>query len=198
LDSSIGNYNLPSVLKFYTNFADPNSPAYSWNQSFPNSDDFFSEENLAFYFGFASEIKSFINKNPNQNFFIAPIPQIKNSNFKLTGARVTGLAISSFSKNLNTAFLAANLMATSDFASKFATANGVAPARRDLLATKPADAYSPIFYSSALYAKSWLDPSPKDTDDIFSAMVNAVLSNNLSVDDAIKNASSQMNLLLLK
>jgi multiple sugar transport system substrate-binding protein len=198
LDSSVGNYNLPSVLKFYTDFADPNSPAYSWNKSFPNSDDFFSEGNLAFYFGFASEIKSLINKNPNQNFFIAPVPQIKNSSFKLTGARVTGLAISSFSKNLNTAFLAASLMATSDFASQFAIATVVAPARRDLLAVKPADAYSPIFYSSALYAKSWLDPSPKDTDNIWSAMVNSVLSNDLSVGDAIKNASSEMSLLLIK
>ena len=198
LDSPIGNYNLPSILKFYTDFADPNNAVYSWNKSFTNSDDVFSAENLAFYFGFAGELQSLVNRNPNQNFFVAPIPQIKNSTFKLTGARVTGLAISSFSKNFNTAFIAASLMATGDFASKFATALGVAPARRDLLAVKPSDAYSPIFYSSALYAKSWLDPSPKDTDNIFSGMIDAVLSNNMTVADAIKDASAKMSLLLLK
>lgn len=198
LDKAVGNYNLPSILKFYTDFADPNSSVYSWNKSFPNSDDVFSAENLAFYFGFASELQSLVNRNPNQNFFVAPIPQIKNSSFKGTGARVTGLAISSFSKNFNTAFIAASLMATSDFASSFATATGVAPARRDLLNIKPTDSYSPIFYSSALYAKSWLDPSPKDTDNIFSGMINAVLSNNLSVGDAIKDANTKMSLLLFK
>ncbi|KKS99984.1 MAG: hypothetical protein UV76_C0015G0001, partial [Candidatus Nomurabacteria bacterium GW2011_GWA2_43_15] len=117
---------------------------------------------------------------------------------KLTAARVIGLAVSSSSENPNTAFAAANLMATSDFSSKFAAALGVAPARRDLLAKKPEDAYFPIFYSSALYAKSWLDPSPKDTDDIWSGMVGAVLSNNLSPAEAIKDASSKMSLLLLK
>ena len=198
LDSSIGNRNLSSILKFYTDFADPNNPAYSWNKSFSNSSDVFSAENLAFYFGYGSEFQSLINKNPNQNFFVAPMPQIKNSSFKLTGARVTGLAISSFSKNFNTAFTAASLLATSDFASKFAIATGVAPARRDLLAIKPTDAYSPILYSSALYARSWPDPSPKDTDNIFSGMINAVLSNNLSTADAIKDASSKMSLLLIK
>ena len=198
LDKAIGNYNLASVLKFYTDFADPTHPAYSWNKSFPNSDDAFSREDLAFYFGYAGELESLVNKNPNQNFFVAEMPQIKDANFKLTGARVAGLAISSFSKNFNTAFTAASLMATGDFAHKFAIATGVAPARRDLLNIKPADSYSPIFYRSALYAKSWPDPSPKDTDNIFSAMVGAVLSNTLSVSDAVADANSKMSLLLFK
>ncbi|MFA5791493.1 MAG: extracellular solute-binding protein [Candidatus Paceibacterota bacterium] len=198
LSSPFGNYNLPSILKFYTDFADPSNSAYSWNRSFANSSDVFSKEDLAFYFGFSSELQSLINKNPNQNFFVAGIPQIKNSNFKLTSARVTGLAISSFSKNFNTAFTAASLMSGSDFATKFAKATNVPPARRDLLAKKPSDAYSPIFYSSALYAKSWLDPSPKDTANIFSGMVNAVLSNNMSPMDAIQDANSKMSLLLIK
>jgi multiple sugar transport system substrate-binding protein len=198
LDASVGNYNLPSVLKFYTDFADPSQAVYSWNASFPNSNDAFSGGNLAFYFGFASELQSLINKNPNQNFFVAGMPQIKNASFKLTESHVTGLAISSFSKNFNTAFTAASLMATGDFAAKIALVTGVAPARRDLLAIKPTDAYSPIFYSSALYAKSWLDPSPNDTNNIFSGMINNVLSGNLSVGDAIKDANSKMNLLLFK
>jgi len=198
LGSPIGNFNLPSILKFYTDFADPNNAVYSWNKSFPLSEEAFSKEDLAFYFGYASELQSLINRNPNQNFFVAGMPQIKNGTFKSTGARVTGIAISSFSKNFNTAFTAANLMASGDFASKFAMATGVAPARRDLLAIKPTDAFSPTFYSSALYARSWLDPSPKDTDNIWSGMINSVLSGNLSVIDAIKDANSKLQLLLFR
>lgn len=198
LDSAVGTYNLPSILKLYTNFADPTNLVYSWNKSFPNSDDAFSAENLAFYFGFSSELKSLINKNPNQNFFVAPFPQIKNSNFKRTGARVTGLAISAFSKNFNTAYTAANMMATGDFASKFALALNIPPARRDLLAVKGTDAFSPIFFSSALFAKSWPDPSPQDTENIFGGMINSVLSNNMTPMDAVKDADSKMSLLLLR
>jgi len=196
LGSAIGNYNLPSILKFYTDFADPNSPAYSWNRSFPNSDDVFSADNLAFYFGYSSELQSIVNKNPNQNFLVTGIPQIKNSNFKSTGAHVLGIAIASSSKNFNTAFTAASLMATGDFASDFASALGIAPARRDLLSVRQPDAFSPVFYSSALYSRSWPDPSPKDTDNIWGVMINSVLSNNMSIENAIKDANSKLQLLL--
>ena len=89
-------------------------------------------------------------------------------------------------------------MATGDFASKFANALGVPPARRDLLALKPTDAYSPVFYNSALYAKSWLDPSASGTDDIFRTMIDGVLSNSMTPDDAIRDASSKLDLLLVK
>ena len=198
LGDSSGQFNLPSVLQFYTDFADPLKSVYSWNRSFPNSNDAFSAEDLAFYFGYASELKSFINKNPNQNFLVAPMPQIKDANFKLTSARVMGISVSSFSKNPNTAFVAANLMSSGGFASALATALGVAPARRDLLSVRPSDIFSSTFYPSALYARSWLDPSPKDTDNIFRAMVDGVLSNNMTPGNAIKDASAKLDLLLRK
>ena len=88
-------------------------------------------------------------------------------------------------------------MATSDFASKFAGALAVAPARYDLLAVKPTATYATTFYNSALYAKSWLDPSPKDTDNIFRIMIEAVLSNTLPLDNAISDASAKLSLLFL-
>lgn len=198
LDAFNQTYDLGSVLQFYTNFTDPVSPLYSWNKSFSNSVDTFSSEDLALYFGFASEFQTLVNRNPNQNFSVAPIPQFTGTSLKATGARVTGLAISSASKNLTTAFTAASLMATTDFALKFANALSIPPARRDLLAQKPADAYSPIFYDSALYGKSWLDPSPKATDDIFRTMVDATISNNTTARDAVSDASSKLDLLLLK
>jgi multiple sugar transport system substrate-binding protein len=190
--------NLPAILKFYTSFADPNASVYSWNRSFSNSRDAFSREDLTFYLGFGSELTSLINKNPNQNFGVAPIPQVKNTNFKLTGARVTGVAILASSKNLGTAFTAASLLSAGDFASKFALAEGLAPARRDLLKAKPTDAFSPIFYDGALYAKSWLDPSTVDTNNIFRNMIDSVLANSMTPEGAVADASSKLDLLLSK
>lgn len=193
-----GGESSNAVLKFYTNFADPLNNLYSWNKAFSNSGDAFSAENLAFYFGYASELQSLVNKNPNQNFLVTAVPQIRNSNFKSTSAHVMGIAVSSFSKNFNAAFTTAGLIANGDFVSKLATSLGVAPARRDLLKTIPTDAYLPTFYSSALFARSWLDPSPKDTDTIFKGMVEKVLSNSLSIEQAIGDASSKLGLLLVK
>ncbi|MBP9715358.1 MAG: extracellular solute-binding protein [Candidatus Pacebacteria bacterium] len=192
------NSALSNMLSFYISFADPLKENYSWNRSLPNSQDAFSAEKLAFYFGYASELRSLINKNPNQNFQVTSFPQIKNAKFKSTSARVIGVAVSSFSKNLNTAIVAANLMATTDFAKKFSDATGVVPARRDLLAVKPTDAFFPSFYTSALFARSWLDPSPNDTDNIFRNMVDNVLSNKSNSESAISDASGKLNILLKK
>ena len=188
--------NLSSVLKFYTSFADPLNSQYTWNKSLINSSDAFSAENLAFYFGYASELSSLVSKNPNQDFLAAPMPQLKNANNKITSAHVTGIAISASSKNFNTAFTAASLMATGDFAGKFANATFVVPARRDLLSAKLTDAFFPVFYSSALYARSWLDPSPANTDNIFQNMTEGVLSNNLTTSEAVSSASDKLDLLL--
>jgi len=200
--STLGNlnqeYSIEDVLGFYTDFADPLKQVYSWNKSLPESRDFFSSENLAFYFGYASEKQSLLNKNPNQNFFVAPIPQIKGTNSKSTYAKVSGVAVSNHTKSFETALAAATSMAMSDFAEKYALAVGAAPARRDLLNKKQQDIFSVIFYNSALFAKSWLDPSPTDTDNIFQRMVDSILSNNLSIESAIKEAENKMSLLLLK
>jgi ABC-type glycerol-3-phosphate transport system substrate-binding protein len=193
----IAGYDLGSMLQFYTDFTNPQKSVYSWNKSFPDSSQFFSTNKMAFYFGFASELPTLVNRNPNQDFMVAPIPQIGGAEFKLAGARVTGIAVSAFSKNLNTAFIAASTMASGNFAGEFAKGLGIAPARRTLLAQAPNDSYSPIFYSSALYGKSWLDPSPKDTDNIFRIMVESVLSNSLTPSNAIKDASSKLSLLLI-
>jgi len=197
LNISNPKYDLGSILKFYTDFADPNKDVYSWNKSFPNSSNAFSKEDLAFYFGFASELQSLVNKNPNQNLGVAPLPQIKGANFKSTAAHVTGIALLSSSKNFDTAFIAAGLLSTGNFAYRFAIAEGMAPAKRSLLAIKPTnDAFSSIFYDSALYAKSWLDPSTADTDTVFRRMVDEVLSSNVSVESAMSNANNRLNLLL--
>ena len=198
LGDSNGKYDLGSILNYYTDFSDPLNDVYSWNKSFSNSQDAFSKEDLAFYFGYASELQSLIDKNPNQNFLVAPMPQIRNSTFKLTSGHTTGIAISAFSKNLNTALTAASLMTNGDFAGKFATSLGVAPVRRDLLKVIPTDSYSPTFYSSAFFARGWLDPSPKDTDNIFQGMVEKVLSNSMSPASSVTDASAKLGLLLIK
>ncbi len=198
LNSSNTKSNLVSILKFYINFADPNQDVYSWNKLFPNSNDAFSKEDLALYLGFASELGFLVNRNPNQDLAIVSLPQVKGSTFKLTGAHVTGLALLSSSKNLSTAFTAAGLMSAGNFASKFAIATSTAPARRDLLKIKPADGYSPIIYDSALFARSWIDPSTNDTDNIFRNMIDGVLSNSMTLENAISDASSKLSLLLLR
>ena len=89
-------------------------------------------------------------------------------------------------------------MATGDFADKLRITGGVVPARRDLLTSVPEDSYSPAFYNSALFARSWLDPDSEDTDNIFRNMIDSVLSNSARTGEAISDANGRLGLLLLQ
>jgi len=189
--------NPTSSLAFYTSFSDPLKPNYSWNKSLPLSIDSFSKEDLAFYFGFASDLQVLLNKNPNQDFQVAPVPQLRNSNFKTTSAKVTGIAVSAFSNKKDTALAALYKLADVKYAEMYSFSQYVPPARRDLLAKNRTDSYFPVFYSSALFARSWLDPSATDSNNIFRGMVEQVLSNAREPEDAILNANNRLNLLLL-
>lgn len=201
IGSTLNNFrdkpDLAPILQYYTSFADPTNANYSWNRSFSNSLDAFISENVAIYFGFSSELSTIISKNPNLNFGVAPIPQLEQLS-KSTSSKVTGIAISSSSKNIPLAFTVASQIATTDFAEKYASVLSVPPARRDLLKAIQKDANAPIFYDSALYAKSWLDPSPSGSNDIFRIMIDSTLSNVRTAREAISDASSKLDLLLVR
>lgn len=197
LDNSLeSNTNTASSLDFYTSFSNPLKPNYSWNRSLPMSIDAFSKEDLVFYFGFASDLKTLLDKNPNQDFQVTTIPQIRNTNNKVTSARVTGIAVSSFTKNLSASLAAVTALSSGDFAKEYSNSQFVPPARRDLLAEARKDSYFPVFYSSSLFARSWLDPSPSDSSNIFRAMVEEVLSNAKKPQDAIFTANNRLNTLI--
>lgn len=189
--------NLGPIISFYTSFADPLSSLYSWNKSLPNSDVFFTSDKLAFYFGFAGELNAIKGRNPNLNFGITSIPQIKNASSKVTKANVTGIAVSAFSKNPSAALSAATYLATNgSFAKDFSNALNIPPARRDLLLDRPTDIYGPVLYSSALFSKSWLDPDPVESNAVFRNLIDSVLANTTTPADAVVDASSKINLLL--
>ena len=194
--ANAGAPDLVSTLNFYTSFADPTNSVYSWNKGLPNSRDMFAAGNLGIYFGFGSELSNMTTKNPNLNFYIAPVPQIKDAQFKTTFAHTYGIAVSAYSKNVTTALNAAGLLTSSNFADTFSKALLMAPARRDLLAVRQTDEYMPVIYGSALYSQSFLDPASANTNVIFQRMVENVLSNNLSADSSLLDASNKLQLLL--
>jgi len=185
-------------LDFYTDFSDPLNAAYSWNRALPTSQDSFIAGDLAFYFGYASELFEIQNRNPNLNFDIVSIPQPKDFISRTTMGRMSGIAVSKSTKNLNTSFISAGLMSQPTFALQLATALSLPPARRDLLAQPASGAYLPIFYSSALQSRSWLDPSVNVTDQIFGDMIQEIVSGRETTSSAVSRASDELGIILRK
>lgn len=180
-----------SALRFYTEFADPSKVDYSWNRALPTSRVAFAAGDLALYLGYASEARTIARTNPNLNFAMAPMPQIRGSDRVLSVARVYALAVSRTSAKPGAAITVASLMGDAGFDRALAFALAIPSARRDVLA-EPGEDADALFNREALIARSWIDPDPARTNIIFQAMIESVTSGASRPAEAIGRATQEM------
>ncbi len=185
-----------NALGFFIEFSDPAKSSYSWNRAMPEASQAFSEGKLAMYLGFASEYNKIKEKNPHLNFDAALIPQIKDFSNKTTFAKVRALVVSAGSRNPEAAWFSVFNLAGTANVKEFSTGFFLPPVRRDLLSQKPEDAVLSVFYSSALISKTWLEPDPVQTPEIFTNMVKSVLSGKKRISRAVNDASEQLQALI--
>jgi len=181
-----------SAVNFYTQFSNPTSPSYTWNRSLPSSFNMFLSGNLATYIGFASEIFSIQQKNPNLNFDVTTVPQIRDTNKKLVFGHIYALAIVRQSKQIGGAFLTLNALTENASIKALESLTNLPPVRRDLLSTVPPDAFRAVFYSSALLSHSWIDPDSNASANTFRDMINSITSGQSRLSEALSNASDQL------
>jgi multiple sugar transport system substrate-binding protein len=184
-----------SVLDFYTSFANPSKPLYTWNRSLPNSQDAFLGGSLAFYFGYAGEIQRLQDKNPNLNFDVAQVPQEVGGTPNVYG-KMTAFAIVKNSKNFNGAMGVISKLTEKASIELWRDAYNLPPVRRDLLAEPAKDPYMTVFYRSAIQSKSWHDPSPVESDAVFRDMIESITSGKDKVSNAVGDAKLKLDRLL--
>lgn len=186
-----------TAMRFYTEFSKPDKDSYSWNRSLPQSRSMFEAGDLSLYFGYASEYQSIKQKNPHLNFDVAMMPQVGKTATKLTFGRMYGVAIVSAGKNQAGALRATTLLSSNTVIDGISNLTHLPPVRRDLIAIKPTDPISSIFYDSALIARGWYDPSSSETNLIFMNMIDSVNSGRSSMNEAIAVAHSSLSKVLL-
>lgn len=205
-DGTVGNYievrgenrlyPAEVALRFYTEFADPTKPTYSWNRSLPMSQKAFISGDLALYFGFASEVATIQNLNPNLNFDVAVVPQIRDSVEKATYGRFKAVSVLRSSRNPNTAYNVAGALSSATAMASMLETTTLPPVGRQFLGEKPLDPYKVVFYDSALIAKSWLEPDSQRISELFSDMIENITSGRMRVSESISHASGILDSLL--
>ncbi|MFQ5662109.1 MAG: extracellular solute-binding protein [Candidatus Paceibacteria bacterium] len=185
-----------SAVRFYTEFSNPVKSVYSWNRSLQNSKQLFAAGDLAIYFGFASELTDIIRANPNLNFDVSLLPQLRDSNKRVTYGKMSAFAVPRASANPTGAFITGIMLTDAVNVFAFSQAIGLPPVRRDLLSNRPTDAFSSVFYDSALISNAWLEPDSAGADDIFQNMIESVTSGRARLSEAINIADEELNLLL--
>lgn len=184
-----------SAVRFYTEFANPAKADYSWNRSLPEARSAFAAGDLAIYFGLASEADVLRRMNPNLNFAVAPMPQSRTAERAVVTGDVYGLAVARTSTNKEGALTAAFLLASKDAAGALSVALGIPSARRDALSVVAEDG-SELFNRQAIIVRSWGDPNPEETEDIFRDMIESVTSGALRITEAVQRADQEIGALL--
>ncbi len=185
-------------LRFYTEFSDPLKTVYSWNKSMKNSLDAFIAGELAIYFGPVSEFRNISSKNPNLNFDVTTIPQVKELSTTITYADVYALAIPRVSPKAQLALSVSAQLANGADTATIISASGFAPIRRDLIAAPNPTKFNKVFNSAALNSRSWMDPNDLKTQETFMNMFENISSGLDTPEDAVKRAERELRLLLIK
>ncbi len=183
------------VFRFYTDFADPLNMAYSWNRSLPESKNLFIAGKLAVYFGYASEISSIQAKNPNLNFDVALVPQVRDSANRSTFGRVSGLATMKTSPNKSLALYTAQIFSSSKYSEYISSTLATPSPNRSVLAKGTANPFMKVFYDSALISKTWFDLRPELTDGLFQQTVESISSGKSTVVDAVGKLQADFSVL---
>ncbi len=184
-----------SVLDFYTSFANPSKSLYSWNRSLPNSENAFLNGDLAFYFGYASEIKKIQDKNPNLNFDVAQIPQ-EDGGVPSVYGKMTAFAIVKNTKNATGALGVISKLTEKTSIELWRDSYNLPPVRRDLLSEPAANAYMTVFYRAAIQSKAWYDPNPTESDRVFRDMIESITSGREKLSNAVGDAKLKLDRLL--
>ena len=193
-----GSASLPpgnAVVTFYTQFVAPASLAYTWNRSMPPDRTQFLTGKLGMFFAPGSERDRIAKANPNLDFDIAQVPQGGGATVYRNYADFYAFAIPRASQNPQGARLAAEVLASPESARVVAEALDMAPVHRSLIQAGSNDTYERIIFASALIARGWLDPSPRETDEIFRYLIEEVSSGRARVEGAISDAVGKIRLL---
>jgi len=198
LSSSAGKASPIPAVSFFTRSVNPSNADYSWNRSWPDSKSAFLSGILATYFGFASEISDIRAKNPNLNFDVSPLPQVRSGGTAADYARLYGFSIVRSSPNVSAAFqIISTLVAPQYLVSLTSPTSLYLPSvNLGIIQSGSTDPYITIFDRAALIARTWLDVNPTISTNILGSMINAVTSGQKSADQAVNDAGAQYDAAL--
>jgi len=182
-----------NAVEFYTGFADPKKPEYTWNETMPNSLDGISQGKVAMIFNYASSIRQIKSRSPFIDLGVAPFPQPKSAAQTLTYPNYWGYAVSQQSKNKNIAWdFIISLTNNPENAKKYLEETKRPPALLPILDQYANDPELSVFAKQALIARSWPQTDPKKIALVFSEMIENINPGKVKLGDAIKQAEKQV------
>jgi len=190
------SYNPLAALQFFTRFIDPSGVNYSWNRGMANDKTAFLGGTLATYFGFASELNEMRAKNPNLNFDVAPLPQIRTGGQKAAYGKMYGFSLVRAGGNPNAAYQIISILTSPQNLANLSKTMYLPPVRIDLIQQGSTDPSVTIFNQAALISKTWLDADPSKSRRVFNMLVESLTSGQKSMNEEIQDTGDEYDAIL--
>ncbi len=183
------------ALNFYLQFANPQSPSYTWSDALGRDLDLFAAGKLGLAFGYQSDAAALRARSPFLNFGVAPLPQTGGQT--LSYPYYQGWAVAKQSQVPGWAWDFILYFTTyPDNAKMYLGAAKRPPALRTLIAADVNDAQLGVFARQALTARSWFEGDPAATEGILNGVIRDVLSGQSDSRAALQKAQDQVNAIL--
>lgn len=186
-----------AALRLYTQFANPATESYSWNNNMPQDRRAFASNQVAMYFDTGQAVAEVRSRNPNLNFDVTTIPQRSDGQNRTYG-KMYGLAILDRvpPQRRGRVFSALQQLTVPAIAESMLQNTNLTPVHKEVVASaNPEEAYKATFLNAAVTARGWRDPDPSQSDNIFSGMITDVISGQADVGSAVNTASRSLNTL---
>ncbi len=188
-----GNYYNPGLeaLDYYTSFASPASANYNWNARSDYSIDAFANGRLAFLYSYSYTRQTILSKSPNLNFDVAPVPQTNLDDPSVNFSNYWGEVVSKQSKNSDVAWDFLKFMTSKETLDKYYAKHKQPSSRKDLIELQVQDPEIGVFANANLTAKPFYRPDQAKMDTIFGKMIDNVILNGLTEEEALSQAEQQ-------
>ncbi len=192
-----GSFTAPGLqaLRFYTSFANPQSPNYNWNSVSDYSIDAFANGRSAYLFGYSYLRNTIISKAPNLNFDVAAVPQANLDDPAVNFANYWGYVVSKQTKNADYAWDFLQNVTSKTSLDKYYAQTKVPSSRRDLIELQISDPEIGVFANANLTAKTFYKPDQEKFDNIFGQMIDNIILKGFREEDALSQAQAQANTL---
>ncbi len=186
-----------AAVKFYTQFTNPRSTTYTWNNALPSSLDAFAQEKVAMVIDYHHALPTIKEKNPFLNVTISPMPQFTDT--PTNYADYFGLAVSVHSKFPAVAWDFIQAVTTStNIMTRYLAAARHPPALRAMAGAFTNDAMLHVFAKQILTATSWKQIDNNAITNIFSDIINNIGSRKFSAQEALTLAQAAVNELMFR
>lgn len=198
-ESAIQSPATESALNFYTSFSKPTSRTYSWNANLAPSLEAFARGEAAMAIGYARDATRIQALNPQLNFDVASMPQLKAEDAnRVNYGRFSVFTVSRLSKNVEESWKFLLWLQGREPQKTYSDAVELPPARRELAVSQPPREYLTPFYRQTLSARTLPAAGGGRLTGIINVMIGAAVNRQLSVAQAISRADQEFNDLLRK